>query len=106
VKDSERFLRTVLPGFGVFVDMRGLKPLSEEAQKVMVRGQALYKKAGMKRSVVVLASAVIAMQFRRLAKESGIYEWERYLDPSTHPDFESVGVAWLEKAADPDKKAA
>lgn len=89
--------------FGVFVDMRKLKPLDEETQKVMVGGQQLYKAAGMNRSVVILDSIAVTLQFKRLARESGIYSWERYISAPENPHWEHIGVDWLTKGIDPDK---
>jgi hypothetical protein len=90
--------------FGVFVDMRDLKPLLDDAKAEMVKGQTLFKQKGMTRSVVILSTPIISMQFQRLAKESGIYQWERYLDSQTTRNFEQVGVDWITKGIDPDKK--
>ncbi len=50
---------------------------------LMEEGQKEYKERGMTRSVVILDSAIMAMQFKRLAKDTGIYQWERYIDAST-----------------------
>ncbi|MDX2012205.1 MAG: hypothetical protein SFW67_18565 [Myxococcaceae bacterium] len=104
VDDSKRSLFGQTPGFGVLVDMRDLKPLPEDAQAEMQSGQKLYKQAGMTRSAVILASPTVAMQFRRIAKETGIAAWERYLDP-TQADFERKAIAWLEQGLDPDVSA-
>jgi hypothetical protein len=90
--------------FGVFVDMRELKPLLDDAKAAMVEGQVAFKQKGMQRSVVILSTPVIAMQFQRLAKESGIYQWERYLDSQTVKNYEKVGEDWITKGIDPDKK--
>ena len=68
--------------------------------------QKLFKAKGMQRSVVILSSAAIVMQFKRMAKETGIYEWERYIDASKHPDYEKPAVDWLTKGIDPDKEAS
>ncbi len=89
--------------FGVFVDMRTLKPLAAEAQAVRVAGQKLYKDKGMQRSSVILSNALLTTQFKRLAKESGIYAWERYFDASSMPDWEKRAEAWITGAVDPDK---
>jgi hypothetical protein len=43
------------------------------------------------------------MQFRRIGKETGIYEWERYIDASSVADWEKIGIDWLSKGIDPDK---
>ncbi|HPH95273.1 MAG TPA: hypothetical protein PKW33_10820 [Anaerolineaceae bacterium] len=104
VRDAKKALSGPLPKqFGVFVDMRDLKPLDDATTQHMVEGQKEFKIKGMVRSVVILHNAVVTMQFKRLAKASGIYEWERYLDASTTPDFEKVGIAWLVQGIDPDK---
>jgi hypothetical protein len=100
--DSEKALTRAAGPFGVFVDMRALKPLPRQAQETMVAGQLLYKRAGMTRSVVVLNDGVTLMQFRRLAKQSGIDAWERYVDASTTPNWEQVALMWLLDGVDPD----
>jgi hypothetical protein len=88
--------------FGVFVDMQEMKPLADEVQKIIVEGQAICKTKGMGRSVVILKSSVLSMQFRRLAKESGIYEWERYLASQNVANYEKVGEDWIVSGTDPD----
>jgi hypothetical protein len=53
---------------------------------------------------VILANAVIQLQFRRLAKDSGIYAWERYISAADTPNWEQVATNWITKGVDPDKK--
>ncbi len=89
--------------FGVFVDMRELKPLPQEAKVVMESGQKAFKEGGMERSVVILSNTILTMQFKRIAKESGIYLWERYIDASKEPNWEKIGEDWISKGTDPDK---
>jgi len=103
VEESKGALATQSGSFGVFVDMRDLKPLPADSQAHMQTGQKLYKQKGMQRSVVILNSAVTTMQFKRIGKETGIYEWERYIDASTIANWEVKGIAWLENGTDPDK---
>ena len=74
VTDSEKALSSTSGKFGVFIDMRELKPLLPDAQEYMQQGQKLYKQKGMERSVVILNNAITTMQFRRIAKQTGIYE--------------------------------
>ena len=88
--------------FGVFVDMRHMILLPPESQEAMKEGQRLYRRRGMVRSVVILRDEVVALQFQRIAKESGIYEWERYIDASSEPNWERVGMAWIVEGIDPD----
>ena len=103
VEDSKKSLSTAPKEFGVFVDMRTLKPLPQDSQKAMEEGQKLYKERGMSRSVVILNSPTVTAQFKRIAKETGIYNWERYLDASTIPNWEEKGRSWLSRAIDPDR---
>ena len=103
LEESKKALASAQGKFGIFVDMRTLKPLAPEALKPMKEGQQLYKAKGMERSVVILNDAVTKMQFFRVAKETGIYQWERYIDASATPNWEQVGVDWLVNAKDPDK---
>jgi len=102
LQESKKALAGQKGSFGVFVDMRTLKPLPTDSQEVMVKGQQLYKQAGMTRSVVILDNSITTMQFKRLAKESGIYDWERYIDASTVPNWEKAGVDWIVNGTDPD----
>ena len=103
VDDSKKALSGHSGKFGVLVDMRTLKPLKPEVQAAMVEGQKEFKAKGMDRSAVALANSVIALQFKRLAQESGIYQWERYVDGSKEANWERVAESWISDGIDPDK---
>jgi len=100
---------TVLVGapksFGVLIDMRTLGPggLRPDAQPIMVEGQGMFRKAGMERSCVILQSATVTMQFQRLAHESGIDVYERYINAAAHPDWEAKATAWIQNKVDPGR---
>jgi len=83
--------------------MRSLKPIPPESIPKMEEVQKHYKMKGMTRSVVILNTAITTMQFKRIAKETGIYEWERYLDASKIDDWENIGIKWLTDQIDPDQ---
>ena len=102
LEKSRKILADQEEEFCVFVDMRTIIPLSREAQVFIQEGQKLYKRRGMLRSVVILNSPVVAAQFRRIAWETGIGQWERYIDASSVPDWEEVGMDWLLKEVDPE----
>jgi hypothetical protein len=104
VKESETTLSGHVGKFGIMVDMRDLKPLAPDVAIIMQGGQKLYKEKGMDKSVVILANSVVTMQFKRIAKESGITAWERYIDASSVKDWGKVGIAWIKDGIDPDKK--
>lgn len=100
--ESKQKLNSANTAFGVLVDMRKLSPLLPDAQAVMEMGQKFYKEKGMLRSAVILDNALTRMQFIRIAKQSGIYEWERYIDASADPNWESTALKWIENEQDPD----
>ena len=104
LSDMSRELTSVRDDFCVFVDMRTLAPLGKKGQVHIQDGQKLAKRCGMVRSVVILNSPVTTMQFKHIAMDTGIYEWERYIDASKDRDWEQTGMDWIEKAIDPDKK--
>ena len=87
--------------FCVFIDMRTLKPLPKESQPIMGEGQKLFKAKGMQRSVVILNDTITTAQFHRIAKETGIDAWERYIDESKTADWKAVGEACLTKSQEP-----
>jgi hypothetical protein len=64
------------------------------------------RKNGVQRSVVVVDNAVARVQIMRLAKETGTYAWERYLDASKDAKWEQKAVAWIVHGTDPDTQEA
>jgi len=102
VNDTKKVVPTLKSKFGIFVDMRTMKALPRESQELMQEGQKLFKQNGMERSVVILNSATVTMQFKKIAKDTGIYQWERYIDASKVSNWEEIGKNWIEKAIDPD----
>jgi hypothetical protein len=87
--------------FSVLVDMRLSRAFPAEAQEVLKQTILVCKEAGMERNAVVLNSAIAALQARRIAKETGIDEWIRYIDASNEPDWERVAEEWLDQAVEP-----
>jgi hypothetical protein len=102
-EESEQVLPEQKRSFGVIIDMRTLAPLPAEAQGVMVRGQSMYRRRGMERSCVILQDAITTIQFMRLARQSGIFKYERYIDASTHGDWLAEAKNWVTNAIAPAK---
>jgi len=100
---SEQKIEGADGSFGVLVNMRDLKTLDDDAQEVMVDTQHAYREWGMDRSAVVLDSATTKLQFQRLARESGIDEWERYVDTDTFDDPRDAALAWIRDGEEPDE---
>jgi len=103
MNESIEALTKAPDNFGVFIDLQKIKPLPKDSQDYLQQGQKLFKQKGMKRSVVILDKPITKMQFKRIAKETGIYEWERYIDAATDKDWERKGIDWITKGIDPDK---
>jgi len=102
-EESENiFKNDVSPNFGVIINMNGLKPLSADAQNILVEGQQLYKDGGMYRSAVILDSPILQMQFKRLGKRSGITDTERYIDASSVINPIDIAISWVKDGIDPD----
>jgi len=105
VADAKKQLAAPVPAiWGVIVDMRELRPLKQDVQAVMVEGQKAFKMRGMQRSVVALKDPVTTMQFRRLARASGIDAWERYIDVSVQPNWQTAAKQWILSEVEPTSR--
>ncbi len=100
-QDWAEVLKDHLGPFSVFVDMRTMTPVSKEAMEPLAEGQLLARRAGMIRSVVIVENPATASQFKRIAGDSGISQWERYLDATTVADWEKKGLDWILQGIDP-----
>lgn len=58
---------------------------------------------GIQRNVVIVDCANIKIHFLRIAKQTGIYHWEKYVEASSNPDWEKVAFNWINQGIDPDK---
>ena len=83
--------------------MRALQTLSMGAIMQMHEGQKLYKENGMNKSVVIVASSEIAKQFTSIARKTGIYAWERYINSVHNFGWEKAAMDWLLNGIDPDE---
>lgn len=101
-KESKKAVVGAPKDFGVLIDMKDLKPLPADSQKHMQDGQKIYKEKGMLRSAVIVNGATTKMQFQRIAKETGIYDWERYIDSTSIAGWEKVAIDWVSSGVDPD----
>jgi hypothetical protein len=103
LQESEKALAGQNGPFGVIIDMRDLLPLGPEARAIILKGQCLFKNSGLQRSVVVLKSMAITAQFRQLAKDSGVYRHERYINAAEDPDWLKHALDWVQRRIDPDE---
>lgn len=99
--ESDRILNHMHGEWGVLVDMRELKPLDRDTALIMAPAQARYRAHGMVRSAVALTGSILKLQFERLAQESGIHAYERYLDVERTPDWEARALRWIQEGMEP-----
>ena len=102
--ESEQVLSARPSRFGVLVDMRELAPIGTDVKRLFKVGQELYRRYGMVRSAVIFDNKRLAIQFKRIALQSDIYDYERYLDISETPNWEQAGLDWVIRGIDPDKR--
>src|SRR5262245_6580799 len=87
--------------FGLMVDIRGQKANPPETQEIIKQAMMWLRQNGMVRSAVVLDSAVARLMMVRMAKQTGVYQWERYIDASKDTDWESKAIDWIVHETEP-----
>ena len=100
-EDVKKTLETQSGKFCVLNDLREMKPLPPEAQKIGQQMLQLFLEKGMERSINIMKSKIAAMQGKRISKETGIDKFERYIDASNDPNWEKKAEDWLIKGIDP-----
>lgn len=88
------------PKFGILSDMRMLKPLPTESQEILSANPELTVDRVL-RSATVLNSALVKLQTRRLANQWKLSDSKRYIDASTHADWEKQAVDWIVHGVEP-----
>jgi hypothetical protein len=56
---------------------------------------------GVRRSALVTDNAILLLQVKRLATETGTVRQERYIDVRHTPDWERVATDWIEHGIEP-----
>ncbi len=90
------------PSFCQFVDIRKQLPNPAGTSPIVEEAMTWVCDNGLKRSCVIVDSPTLRMQIMRLAKKSGMYNYERYFDASEDPNWERHALDWLERGIDPD----
>lgn len=86
----------------VFADLRKCELIPTECRPIIEEVQTFFRQNGLKRSVVIVGDTIIAMQLKLIAIDTGVREWERYIDASSAPDWEQLGLDWIKHGVDPD----
>jgi hypothetical protein len=79
----------------VMVDLREMSVLPKESLPMLETIQRKALASGMIRSALIVKSAIIQMQFERIAKSTGIFAKERYFSAETTPNWEKAAEAWI-----------
>jgi hypothetical protein len=103
-QEAVRSLVGAPKSFGILVDMHTLRrsELDAETQEALAEGLDLFKRSGTLRSCIILDSAPITAQYRRRARESRVYYFERYINAAVEPLWRRKAVGWLENQVEPD----
>jgi hypothetical protein len=88
--------------FTVFVDSRNCELIPAECKSIVEDVQTFCRENGMRRSAVILSDEMITQQLKIVAKKTGIYESERYINSSSNPDWEQQGMNWIIHGLDPE----
>lgn len=105
-RDLERAVRRLDDGFGLVMDMSASHAFSNEAA-ARVKGQLdLCREHGMARGAIVLQSALVALQARRILAELGLLPRVRFLDSSAEGDWEAAAVGWVRDGTEPPEEPA
>lgn len=100
-REIERIIVGLPDGFGVIVDMRENRAFPNEVADLMKRQIDMCKERGMGRGAIVLQSAIMTLQARRITSEAGISPQVRFLDASADPTWEQTALEWISQAVEP-----
>ncbi len=101
--ESVRALVSAPESFSVLFDMRELRPseLDPEVQELLTEGRQLFRREGMLRSCVILDNFASTALYKRRARGSKEYTYERYINASADPQWRAKAIAWLDKKIEP-----
>ena len=105
VEDLKAAITDINGEFSVFSDLRRVLLLSPESKDAVQTGEMYARKHGLVRSVIILNDEITVQQLRGIARLSGVYEWERYIDASAVGNWEQIGLDWVIHGIDPDEKS-
>ncbi len=87
--------------FGAVVDMRENRAFSNEVAELMKEQIGICIDVGMVRAAIVLQSAIMTLQARRLIAETGIADRVRFIDASSDDDWEKTATGWASRGLEP-----
>ncbi len=104
-REIERSVSGFHEGFGVLVDMRANRAFSNEVAELLKTQVGIVKQKGMARAAVVLQSAIMTLQARRITTESEATQMIRFIDSSATADWEKIALDWIKRGTEPPVKS-
>lgn len=80
--------------FHIYADHRGVKAMPDGAGEQFAELMAMCKEGGLDRSVVIVDSAITAMQQRRLRDEAGL-DQQKVVNADGNADWEQDARSWV-----------
>ncbi len=99
--EIERAVTGLQEGFGVLVDMRANRAFSNEVAELLKTQVGIVKERGMSRAAVVLQSAIMTLQARRITTETEATLIIRFIDSSANSNWEKTAIDWITKGTEP-----
>jgi len=87
--------------FGVIIDWRDFGVIKPEAEKLMKEAQQYWRDHGMNRIAVITNDPVKKLNLARIAKKSGIYDKERYIDINENKNWKVAAKEWVVNGVEP-----
>lgn len=81
-------------GFNIYADHKGVKAMPDGADEHFAQLMAMCKDGGLDQSVVIVDSAITAMQQRRLRDEAGL-EGQKIVNAETNDDWKQEAKNWV-----------
>jgi hypothetical protein len=103
-QDLEGAVEGLSDGCGMVLDLRASPAFSVEAAERLKRQLDLFRDPGMERGAHVLASAIMAIQARRIVSEVGLLPNIRVLVAAGVSGWEVAAVAWADRGEEPPEE--
>lgn len=87
--------------FWLIADMRGLRPLGDEAKEILMKGIKQYKQLHTnQRSAVVMDNSAALAQMRNIGVTTGVAVSERYFNSAKDPKAIDKAIDWVKHGID------
>lgn len=101
-KKEFKLMLDLLPEkFGIFSDIREMKPMPADSQKIFNANPELVTPR-LTRSATIVNSSVVKIQSKRLVKEWKVSDSKRYIDASITKDWEAKAIDWIKNGVEPE----